>query len=226
MASIVVSGDTSGSITLAAPAVAGSNTLTLPVASDTLVGLAATQTLTNKTLGAGTTFPASLTPALVWLGSATASASASLPLTSLMSSTYDQYVLMFESIVPSATDYMYVQFSTDNGSTWKTTGYINNTVYLISGGPGYGAPTVGIDLKGVQTYIVSDAMYGNIIIANVNGGRKVHAYGNFVYDSSNTPVFACVNGRYDTAATINAIRMIPASGTITSGTIRLYGVKN
>lgn len=58
MASIVVSGDTSGSITIAAPAVAGSNTLTLPVASDTLVGLAATQTLTNKTLGTGTVFPA------------------------------------------------------------------------------------------------------------------------------------------------------------------------
>lgn len=50
MASIVVSGDVSGSITIAAPAVAGSNTLTLPVASDTLVGLAATQTLTNKTI--------------------------------------------------------------------------------------------------------------------------------------------------------------------------------
>jgi hypothetical protein len=48
--SLAFRGATSGSITLAAPAVAGSNTLTLPVASDTLVGLAATQTLTNKTL--------------------------------------------------------------------------------------------------------------------------------------------------------------------------------
>jgi len=50
MASIVVSGDTSGSITVSAPAVAGSNTLTLPAVTDTLVGLAATQTLTNKTI--------------------------------------------------------------------------------------------------------------------------------------------------------------------------------
>ena len=50
MSSVVISGDTSGAITLAAPAVAGSNTLTLPVGTDTLVGLAATQTLTNKTL--------------------------------------------------------------------------------------------------------------------------------------------------------------------------------
>ena len=50
MASISVAGDSSGSITIAAPAVAGSGTLTLPVATDTLAGIAATQTLTNKTL--------------------------------------------------------------------------------------------------------------------------------------------------------------------------------
>jgi len=36
MSSIVVSGDTSGAITLAAPAVAGSNTLTLPASTGTL----------------------------------------------------------------------------------------------------------------------------------------------------------------------------------------------
>ena len=50
MSSIVVAGDTSGSITIAAPLVAGSNTITLPAATDTLVGKATTDTLTNKTL--------------------------------------------------------------------------------------------------------------------------------------------------------------------------------
>ena len=47
---VSLNGATSGSVTLTAPAVAGTNTLTLPAVTDTLVGLAATQTLTNKTL--------------------------------------------------------------------------------------------------------------------------------------------------------------------------------
>ena len=50
MSSIVVAGDVSGSVTLQAPSASGSSTLTLPAVTDTLVGLAATQTLTNKTL--------------------------------------------------------------------------------------------------------------------------------------------------------------------------------
>ena len=69
MSSIVVAGDTSGSITIAAPAVAGSGTLTLPTGTDTLVGKATTDTLTNKTLtspvitGATITVAATAAPA-------------------------------------------------------------------------------------------------------------------------------------------------------------------
>lgn len=64
MASVIVAGDTSGSITISAPSVAGSTVLTLPViATDTLAGIAATQTLTNKTLTSPTITGATITVA-------------------------------------------------------------------------------------------------------------------------------------------------------------------
>jgi len=50
MSSLIISGDTSGSITVAVPTNAGSGTLTLPLGTDTLVGKDTTDTLTNKTL--------------------------------------------------------------------------------------------------------------------------------------------------------------------------------
>ena len=49
-AGITYAGSTSGTTTLAASAVAGTTALTLPAATDTLVGKATTDTLTNKTI--------------------------------------------------------------------------------------------------------------------------------------------------------------------------------
>ena len=50
MASVVINGDTSGAVTITAPAVAGTPTLTLPTTTDTLIGRATTDTLTNKSI--------------------------------------------------------------------------------------------------------------------------------------------------------------------------------
>ncbi len=69
----ILAGSTSGSTIVNAAAVAGTTTMTLPTTSDTLVGRATTDTLTNKTLTSPTlTTPVLGTPSSGNLGSCTA----------------------------------------------------------------------------------------------------------------------------------------------------------
>ena len=108
MASISVAGDSSGSITIAAPAVAGSGVLTLPVATDTLAGIAATQTLTNKTLVA----PALGTPASGVLTNCTGVVAAALPAGSVLQVVNSQSgavattttIIPFDDTIPQITE--------------------------------------------------------------------------------------------------------------------------
>jgi hypothetical protein len=57
MSSIVISGDTSGQVTLAAPAVAGTTTITMPAVTGTMTVLSATQSMVrlNTSNGFGST---------------------------------------------------------------------------------------------------------------------------------------------------------------------------
>jgi hypothetical protein len=54
LSSLVISGDTSGTVTLAAPAVSGTTTLTLPTANGTIITTATGQTLTSPTIATPT----------------------------------------------------------------------------------------------------------------------------------------------------------------------------
>jgi len=73
---VKLSGSTSGTTTVVSGAAAGTSVLTLPVATDTLVGKATTDTLTNKTL----TSPTLTTPVLGTPSSGTLTSCTGLPL--------------------------------------------------------------------------------------------------------------------------------------------------
>ena len=184
------------------------------------------QVLTSNGSGVDPTFQAAAGGALIFLSTQTASASASLAFTSMLSSTYNNYEIDLNDIVLStATTELTLQVSTDNGSTWKTSGYISNSAYIVSGSPGYIGTTSGCALI-ASPYTLIDAIQGTVRFSNPNSTTtKFRCYGDTVWEnSSNVLIRALINAQYSTTGTaVNAVRLIPVAGTITSGTARLYG---
>jgi len=119
MSSIVLTGDTSGQVTLAAPAIAGSNTATLQAATGTLAflsdGLGYSQTWQAVTRAFSTTYTNNTGKPIVWRYSITSSGSGQLVSTiSVGAITYvDQwqvtagYIVGNNVIVPAGATYSF-----------------------------------------------------------------------------------------------------------------------
>jgi len=127
MSSVIIAGDTSGTVTLAAPAVSGTTTLTLPATSGTLLqsgtavtvaqggtGLTTVGTSGNLLTSNGTAWVSSAPAAsggMTLLGTITPTVANSISLGSLTLTSYKALFVSFTSLVPSAANFIYVNSS-------------------------------------------------------------------------------------------------------------------
>ena len=182
---------------------------------------------------AGTAVKAGALGGLVFLASATASASAAIEFTSGITSTYSNYVFMLKNVRPAtnAQDF-YFQVSSDGGSSWLTgyygacAGYDGSVTLRSAGftaasyftladsvhngtGIGVGGPLYLIDPSDANTLplirwdFVTITSIGSVYAMGQSGG-----------------------GNRNSAAAVNAVRFSFASGNIADGEIRMYGIKD
>jgi hypothetical protein len=150
LASLGFSGSTSGTTTVQASAVAGTNTLTLPATtSDTLVGKATTDTLTNKTL----TAPVITSPKI--------------------SSTYSAKTAAYtfasgdEGQLFSMNNAATAQFNIPTDATFNFAVGTEINVFWITGA---GQPTIGAVTPGTTTVISTGATSATPKLRVVNSG--------------------------------------------------------
>ena len=198
------------------------------------------QVLTSNGAGVDPTFQNSSSGAMTFLGSATASASATLDFTSLITATYDTYMFILQDIVP-ATDntILYIRTSTNNSTfdagasdyTWSksTTGIGSSSTFTTSStGSTFIAVNDSADW-GLSNVATEGGMSGTVMLHNPLGTSGSRAFSfSLVFagdDSSTAKVRSDGVGMRMAAADVDAVRFLMSSGNITSGKIYMYGIK-
>jgi len=195
---VKLNGATSGSVTIDAPAVAGTNTLTLPAVTDTLVGLAATQTLTNKTIQGGA------------ITSATAQASTSG--TSINFTDIPSWVkritVMFNGVSLSGTSSILIQLGDSGG--FENTGYVSTSVLSRDGTTPTGlTSTAGFV---VVTAIAANTLLGTAVLTLVSGNTWVLSS---AYAMSGSTHAGTAGGNKTLSDTLDRVRITTVNGTDT-----------
>lgn len=175
-----------------------------------------------------TALQATSPPGLIFLLSQTASNTSSIAFTGLDNTTYDHYVFHF-SLRPSVTDVgLDIRMSTNNGASYDS-GSVYWWSWVYSTLNASGAFQTGVfpgNLIQISGGRNTSRSNGTIRFWPSNGTDQNFIEGSTAYINSAALVHAHVAGIHaSTTTAVNAIQFFATSGNLTSGTIKLYGVR-
>ena len=176
---------------------------------------------------------------LVFISRSTASSSASVSITSGISSTYKEYIFMFNNIHPASAGNLTFNLSADSGSNYNVTKTTSVFYYYNqeSGSDSGGGYVTSLDLAQSTAYqplgnIEADndtSLSGVLHLFEPSSTTFVKHFVsrvNVVYPATTDYTSDYyIAGYGNTTSAIDAIDFKMASGNIDSGTIDMYGVK-
>jgi hypothetical protein len=194
MSSVIISGDTSGAITLAAPSVAGTNTITLPANTGTVITTASSAVVTPTMLSQPLTS-----------GTAVASTSGtSIDFTSIPS-WVKRITVMFNAVSTNGTSNLQIQIGA--GSV-ITTGYTSSA--WTSNTTNTGTINSGFILTGTNSSTAT--FYGNISICLFGSNTWVESHS---LGGSPTGFNSVGGGTIALGGTLDRVRITTVNGTDT-----------
>ena len=168
---------------------------------------------------------------LIYLGIQTASSSADLSFTSLITSNWTTYYVLIRNLLP-ATDgtTLNMTFSNDNGSSYLSANYkytrfqypSTGTTAAVGSTSAANCELLTLASNGASAGISGGMYFYNLTSASVPPyyhGQLVH------YNNASASVNVQVGGMNTDTTGINALKWAFSSGNIASGTITLYGVQ-
>ena len=200
----VLNGSTSGTLTIAAPAVAGTNTITFPAATDTVATLAATQTFTNKTIQGGA----------ITSDTAKASTSGTTVDFTGIPSWVKRITVMFSGVSTSGANIIFAQLGTGETPTFVATGYTAPLVSCTAVAISVVTYTTGFPI--VNPIGTAELASGTYVISNITG----NTWSLFGSASAATARFYSTSGALALGAALTAVR-ITSADAFDAGTINI-----
>jgi len=171
--------------------------------------------------------------ALVYVSQVVASSSSTVSFTGLTA--YDNYMVVFSKVFPSNTGVTFqLVTSVDNGSNYATGSYkygvyfTGSNTATLGGRASASSGSILLSPNDMSSAQASSQISGQVILNLKNGSSyDFFAYGNGAAIDENPVSYGMGFGgtRLETSAT-NAIRFKFSSGSMVTGTFRLYGIVN
>lgn len=165
---------------------------------------------------------------LVLLSKQSASNSASIAFTSVITATYPTYILKIRNMVVANDNNTFnLTYSTDNGATYLNSNYTwAYQVTYIGGifGSGNGSASE-ILLADSVSNVSTEGINGFVTLYSLNTSRVATAQSSLILIREGGGVGQYLNsGSNSTTTPVNAIKIAMGSGNITSGDFYFYGV--
>lgn len=178
------------------------------------------QVLTSNGPSADPTFQTlSVSPGMVLLATLTASNSAALNFTGITAA-YDEYEIHFDHLIVAAADNFGLQFSTNGGSSYDTGA--NYTRAAFGAGVSTGNSILHINANATTFLGTASPWSGKVSVIGPNQAANKCMVVGVMGALAQTP--GPTNGSYEITGAVNAFRIIAASGNLTSGKVRVYGI--
>lgn len=163
-----------------------------------------------------------------WIAQKTASGSTSLTFTSGITTTYNNYALLFTDLVPATNgDTIIIQISSDGGLTYINSGYVSGINTLpYNGTTVTNANATTSFYAGTTLLNAVPGLGGWVYLFNMtkNGNVFSTAYTNGTATGP-VPSMQLISGTYATNIIVNALSISGAGGNLTSGTVSLFGLR-
>lgn len=173
--------------------------------------------------------------ALTFIASATASSSATITFAGKLSATYDNYLLLGENICMSAAgNDLLFQTGTGAGPTYITASYYWTTARFVGNstpGNSNNANDSSTNLSAVETNATTNnraaGFFLNLSGANSANNKTWISHWNASVSDSNAVAWGnLMNGTCLNQTVLTSLKLLTSSGTISTGTFKLYGYQN